>query len=96
MALLNVSPPPREIDLLGADIDRKRLTLEAVWEITALCDTLRNSVTPDESQEWLVVRGLALRIESLAETVLSAVDDEHEETSKLWKTVTGDSYKAKA
>lgn len=66
----------------GKTRDRRDLILECIWEIGALAQTLRGVVTPDETQAWLVVRGLSSRIEDVA-TVAGRLFDEQEDGQEL-------------
>lgn len=66
---------------------RRKVALEAVCEIEALSDTLRDAVTPNEHMEHLVVRGLAMRIKQLSGAVMSALDDDAVDTTQISKAV---------
>ena len=75
------------------DADRKRVALEAVWEIEVLTALLLEQAASEawalESEQALVLRGLGVRIKALSGVVLSALDDPIVETSCLIRTVFG-------
>jgi hypothetical protein len=70
--------------------ERLGLALDANWEIAALAAALRGVVTPDEDQEWLVVRGLAARIEDLCGVIGSAIDDSGMSNAELVRNLRND------
>lgn len=83
--------PKNEPGLL--DAERKKLALEAVWEIEVLTNLL---LEKSASEEWelenepaLILRGLGVRIVALSRVVMSALDDPIQKTSHLRKTVFG-------
>ena len=66
---------------------RRTVALEAVWEIEALSNTLRDAVAPNDDMEHLIVRGLAMRIKELSGAVMSALSDNAVETTDIGKAV---------
>lgn len=64
-------------------VKRCDVALESTWEIGKLVDTLREAVPRREDGSFYVVRALATRIEELNSIIISALQDEVEETSHL-------------
>ncbi len=64
-------------------VARCNIALESTWEIGALVDLLRESVPLRDDGSFFVVRALATRIEQLNDIIISALQDEVEETSRL-------------
>ncbi|MCW5643098.1 MAG: hypothetical protein KIT63_13450 [Rhodoferax sp.] len=64
-------------DLFRPEIDetRRMVMLQATWELTALAGTLPDVVAFTDSQEHLVVRGIAARVRDLAEAVMAGLGD---------------------
>lgn len=62
---------------------RKMLILQSAWEITALCKSLREAVTPKENQEHFTVRALTARVKQLADITMSAIEDDTIHTDEL-------------
>jgi|GEM_PF-7115519 len=63
--------------------DRLTICLGAAYELDALAMLLPGLVSGNEKQEHLMVRGVASRIKSLSEMLMSGLDDEMETNDKL-------------
>ncbi|MDP1637600.1 MAG: hypothetical protein Q8L62_05905 [Candidatus Nitrotoga sp.] len=63
--------------------DRLMICLGAAWELDALAMLLPKLVSGNEEQEHLLVRGVAGRIKSLSEVLMSVLDDDMETTDNL-------------
>lgn len=79
--------------------ERRRLGLEACWEVEAISGTLRgmaqsiatSAMGVEESARLaLVVRGLSFRMETLSGVMMSILDDD-DSTSNLFSLVLGGS-----
>lgn len=57
------------------DAARRDVMLEAAWELDALAMALPGLVAFTDSQEHLVVRGIAARISTLANAVMAGLHD---------------------
>lgn len=68
--------------------ERKMVCLEAVWELEALAGILPGLI-PDHEPFHLTVRGIAGRIRSLSEVVISGLSDELTTLVQLERNVFG-------
>jgi hypothetical protein len=75
------------LSTLSDAAQRKRITLEAVWEIDQLTNTLL--ARDDEDNLDLVPRGIAIRIKALSSAIMSAQDDSQKELDDAYLTVFG-------
>lgn len=87
------TPEVGQAEPTALDADRKRVALEAVWEIEVLTALLLEQAASEawalESEQAMVLRGLGVRIKALSCVAMSALDDPIVSTSCLNKTVFG-------
>ncbi len=70
------------------DEERRKLALEASWEIESLLDLLIER-SQDLPVEDMAIRGLTIRAGALNHVVMSAIDDEHHAVDALRSALTG-------
>lgn len=63
--------------------ERQMVALEASWEIEQLCQLLQKGYGDKPDVEHLAARGIASRICNLASVVMSAIDDEADNTESI-------------
>lgn len=74
-------------DSVAMNKRRRDIAFEAVAEIDKLASVLRGSVPLDDNNTFYAVRGITARMQQLSSVIMSALDDEAEDTPHLWAEV---------